>query len=671
MTRTPRLALFLAVAATAAVAWVLAPRLATAPAAFVPPDHPWVRLDREITEEFGMPLPVVWVVEGRGGSVWRREVLERLQAVTRGALEIPGVIATEVLSLASPNVRDLRVTDDGLEPVYLMAEVPASDAAIGRLRDRVERDPMLHGQLVSRDGRAALVVAAVDPEGEQAEVGRAALALRDRLADDTAAIWVVGAPVLARQLATAGPTVALQAALAVLAALSLCAVVLGLRETAAAGLAALLAGAWALLVSVAGGVCIWPWSALGVLPGVVVAAGGAVLGKIPLAAAASVAGGSAVVALAVGSPARAFGLASVLSALAAIPAARLGAAVLATLPRHDPATPPPAEETAAGSKRLPLLAGGALLVLLAAVGAARLRPTFSLAGHAARWLPAPAARDVHALERLFPPPTSLAVRLRGPSGFMAEPAVLEALDRTAALLRPDPAVTSVLSLADLVAIVHRAFAGEEATTRFPEDRGLVARYLALAYSPGFRRFLDRALEQTVLWVQIRHDRPADLERVRSGLESTLGATPPPDATVDLIGGDGAVVLVAAGAARRLALLAVALLGILTGAAAVARGRSALLLPGRAAGAALAVAGGTLACIGMQLDLLTVPALVALAAAAAGATLLPPRRAGSPARHPALALALASLPLLAVPLPPLRALGAILAGVAAAAAVSRR
>lgn len=672
MTHVRRLASVLVIAATAVAAVAFGPRLATAPTAFVPPDDPWVRLDREITEAFGMPLPVVWVVEGRGGSVWRRDVLERLHAVTRAVLEIPGVIGTEVLSLASPNVRDLRVSDETLEPAYLMAEVPATDAALAELRERVEGDPMLHGQLVSRDGRAALVVAAVDPESDHGAVGRAALALRDRLEDDSTAIWVVGAPVLMRQLAMTWPAIALQAAAAVLAAASLAVAALGMRTAAAAGLAAVLAGSWGLLLAVLADVCIWPWSASGVLPGIVVAAAGAALARVPLSASASLGAGSAIVALTLVPPAHAFSLACVLSALAALPAAWVGAAVLARRPADDSASVTAVRPVRpAPPKRGVLVAGGVLVILAAVTATAQLRPAFSPAGHASRWLPAAAARDVRALERLFPPPTSLAVRLRGPSGFMAEPTLLRALDRAAELARAVPAVTSTLSLADLVAVVHRAFAGEEATGRFPEDRGLVARYLALAYSPGFRRVLDRALEQTVLWVQLRDDRIADLERVRTVLESTLAAEPPPDVTVDLLGGDGAVVLVAAASARRLALVTLALLAILSAAAGAARGRAALLLPGVAAAAALAVGGGLLVLAGMQLDLLTVPALAALAPAGAAVALLPPRPPHSPARSPVLALALASVPLLAVPLPPLRALGALVAGIAAATAVARR
>jgi len=668
--RLHRAALALAVVTTAIAIGLLAPRLRAAPVALVHPEHPWVRLDREMTEDFGMPIPVVWVLEARHGTIWSRDALARLHAATRAVLEIPGVLPTEVLSLASPNLRDLRATDDSLEPVYLMAEVPATEAAVAALRERVEQDPMLHGQLVSRDGRAALIVASIDPAADLAEVARAALALRERIQDATVAVWVVGAPVVAATTMGAAPAIARQALVALATGALLGGAVLGLRATLAAATAAALAALWGLLLAVVGGLVLWPWSGFGLLPGIVLAAASATGRNTPWRAAAALAAGGGVLGLLVGPPASALGWTMTLSALAALPAGWLATAATAA----GPDTTSPAHTT---RDRLPprvrrTLAVGGCVVLLAlgAAGAAGLRPAFGLAGYASRWLPRGVTADLHALERLVPPPTSLAVRLRGPSGFMAEPAVLQALDAATSAVRTDPAVASALSLADLVALVHRAFAGDDAVTRLPADRGLVARYLALAYSPGFRRFLDRALEQTALWVQVRGERPADLERVHRQLAAALLAAPPAGTTVDLLGGDGAVVLVAAGMARRLALATIVLLAIVTGLGATAEGMQGAWRIVASGGAALATSAGILALVGLELDLFTVPALGTLAAASAACALSPPRHPAARERS-TLALAVAAIPLLVAPLAPLRLLAALLAGLAAAGAVARR
>ena len=160
----PRIALWVfALLVTAALLWGAALRAGSLgeTAGLYPPDDPYVELSREIEAEFGMQNPVIWVIEASQGTVWTRDLLTRVQLMTREALRIPGVVAHQVISLASPNLRDVEFTEmGGMRPVYLMGQVPETAEGIGALRRRVEEDPNYRGNLTSLDGRAAMVVAA-------------------------------------------------------------------------------------------------------------------------------------------------------------------------------------------------------------------------------------------------------------------------------------------------------------------------------------------------------------------------------------------------------------------------------------------------------------------------------------------------------------------------------
>ncbi len=627
------------------------PRLARSPIALVPANDPWVRLDAEITEQFGMALPVVWLVEARGDTIWTGPALARVDAITQAVLRIPGVIATDVTSIASPNLRDLRVVDDALAPVYLMPAVPTTDAEIAALRRRVEGDPMLHGALVSRDGRAALVVGSFQASADPAAVARAALAVRERARDDTVDVWVVGAPVQATLAPAALRRLALPAGLWVAAIAAALAWTLGWAAVCSAAGAGLLAAVWGAVLAVWAGTFVLPWGAFALVAvALATAAARGARGPRPWAVPLALAAGGAALGLAVGQPAGSFGwtLACGLT---------VGAAW--TTVGQRPADVDPDPTVGGGRLRTGLLAAAAM----ASAGVLWLRPGFGLAGYAERWLPPPAANDVQALRRHFPPPSQLAIRLRGEPGFVAEPAVLHALDRATAAARADPATTSAMSVADLVALVHRALAGDEATTRLPDDRGLVARYLALAYSPGFRRVLDRGLRDTALWVQLGDDDPRALTRVLAAVSSPLRTPPPPGVTIDVAGGDGAVVLVAARVARRVAaatalLLAVASATLWFCAGGVSAARS---LAGGTLAAA--VAAGLLGWCGLRIDLITVAAVATAAVAGAGV-------AGGRARTGLALVVAAALPLLA-PAAVGRLLGILLAAPALAGAALRR
>jgi hypothetical protein len=624
-------------------------RLTTSPTVLVPADDAWVRLDREITQQFGMALPVVWVVEARGGSVWTPAALARVQAITQDALQIPGVIPTDVMSLASPNMRDLHTAGDTLEPVYLMPEVPATADGVAALRRRVESDPMLHGSLVSRDGRAAMIVANFQDTADPAAVARAALAVRDRHRGGQVDVWVVGAPVLRALASTVAPRLAVPFASLLAAAAVTLALALGWRRALRAAAAALLAAAWTALLAAAASVLVLPWSAFALVPVAALAGAGVMAAAARVwRSALALACGLAGLGLVAGPPASAFAWTGMLGAPLAVLASRLLAGGRRRL-RPDVAW------------RRPV---GAALALVAAAGALWLRPAFALAGYGERWLPPSATGDLRALTRHFPPPSQLAVRLRGAPGFVAEPAVLRALDGAAAAARADPATTGATSVADLVALVHHAFGGAEATTRLPDDRGLVARYLALAYSPGFHRFVDRGMSRTALWVQLRDDDPRALDRVRAAVTDRLAsATLPPGTTVDLVGGDGAVVLVTARGARRFAGglgTLVALAGILVGAAlprAVAAGT-----------VAAAVAAGLAGWLGLGIDLVTLPAIAAVTVTAVGLAALSSSDDAASLSRSAVALAAVGGAALLLPYGLVRLAGILLISPALATAV---
>jgi len=605
---TPRrgaLALLLVVVTVGLVA-AAAPRLShlAETAALVPIDDPAITLDREITADFGMANPVVWVIEARTGTVWTPAMLSRIEAFTREVFTIPGVIADDVIGLASPNMRDVRVTEDTMEPVYLMGEAPTTAEGVAALRQRVDTDPNFRGTLVTTDGRAAMVVANFRTGIDAQRTGAAAVGLRDRYRDAQTMVYAVGGPVFA----VLAPQAALPAAVgfAVLAAIGVLVIGLsgGWRGLAAAVLGGALAAVWTLGATMALGAAVLPWT-LFAIPGakLVAAAVATSPGSWRARVEASVAIAIGFLGLAVfaGAPAAALAVAGAIGSTAAV-LAGLAARQLTGY-----------WATATAASQWPRWLG--LAVVLAALpGTLRLHASFGLFGYGARYLPAAAAADLEGMRRHFPPPTTLAVRFRGGPGFLESPQLLQAIDAMAAAARQDPAVVRVLSLADLVKLVNRAF--NDARDEFrviPAERALVARYLTLGYSPQFRQFADRGYTQAALWVYLATDDATAVERVVATLEGQRRAPALADVEVGLVGGEAATVLASVDVARRLFAGAVMLVVLMAASAAALRGwwAGSNALTG---GIAAAVVGaGILGWCGGAADLLSLPALVAATA----------------------------------------------------------
>ncbi len=563
---TPRrgaLALLLGVV-TAAVLAAAAPRLPhlAETATLVPTDDPAIALDREITADFGMANPVVWVIEARTGTVWTPAMLSRIEAFTREVFTLPGVIADDVIGLASPNIRDVRVTEDTMEPVYLMGEAPTSAEGVAALRRRVDTDPNFRGTLVTTDGRAAMVVAnfrtGIDLQ-QHRHGGRRAARPLPRCGDDG---------VRRRRTGVRGARPA--------------------RRTTRRG------GVRAARRRLRDGCRVEWWVARSGSGDARCDAGGVVddrrhggarrrgaaVDAVRDRGGEAGGGGRGDVARALARACR--GVRRACRGVHGPRGGRRRAGGSAGGGRRDwqcrrdtgrarrtDADRLHADDTAA--PRWPRLVG--LAVLLAALpGTLRLHASFGLFGYGARYLPAAAAADLEGMRRHFPPPTTLAVRFRGGPGFLESPSVLQAIDAMAAAVRQDPAVVRVLSLADLVKLVNRAF--NDARDEFrviPAERALVARYLTLGYSPQFRQFADRGYTQAALWVYLATDDAAAIERVVATLKGQRNTPALADVEVSLVGGEAATVLASVDVARRLFAGAVVMVLLMAATAAVLRG----------------------------------------------------------------------------------------------------
>ena len=642
------LLLILSAAAIAAVA----PRLReqARDAGLVDTNDPRVAVDREIAAEFGFENPVVWVIAANEGTVWTPALLRRVAALTREVFTIPGVVATDVVSLASPNLRDLRITDDGLAPVYLMSAVPETPEDVRALRTRVESDPKYAGTLISRDGHAAMVVANFMVDVDPLAVGAAALALRDRHRDAEADVHASGAPVLAVLAPQAARAVALPLAFVGTAILASFALVSGGRRTLALGLAATLAKAWLVVMVGVAGLLRLPWTIFALAPTAFVAAVLALDApgsrRAILAAAGVPAVGFATLALVCAGPAAALGVAGAIGAPIAVIAAMVARWMLV-----------PPDAPLRHTDTWPALAR--VVVVGALCGLGMLGVSFGMPGYALRYVPGEGGADLRAIAQRFPPPTAVAIRLRGTPGFVQEPAVLEALDATTAAARADPNVRTAMSLADVVKLVHRAFNDDDPRfERIPGERALVARYLALAYSPGFRRFVDRAFERTAVWAYLGSERPADVARVVARMQAALAAHRLADVVVDPPGGDGAVLLAMTDAARRLAAGGAAMVVVVALGFGLALGHRAGLRSLMGAAATAATAAGLLGWLGLPVDLLSLPATVAAVAAGAVAAGLAARPTWSQ-RRLALAMCCAGAIGVVMPLAAIKLVGILL------------
>jgi len=125
----------------------------------LPQEHPYVIASNEIERVFGGRNLVVIGVESTSGDVFQPKVLEKIQRITDGVLDIPDVIRSNVISLAARKAKDIAGTEEGMVVRQLMETVPQTPQEIARLKKAVYANPIYINSIVSQDGKMATVIA--------------------------------------------------------------------------------------------------------------------------------------------------------------------------------------------------------------------------------------------------------------------------------------------------------------------------------------------------------------------------------------------------------------------------------------------------------------------------------------------------------------------------------
>lgn len=514
----------------------------------LPADHPYVRVQNRVADLFGGETTLIVGVIPHQGDIFTPAILATIMRLTRRIEEAPGVVRSNVLSIAAERVKTIEPAPDGMDVRPLMAAVPADPAGLRRLKARVLDHEIYKGILVAADGSAAAIVADFDDRYTDAEICTAIEAIIDGERSDLVEFALGGAPVLratmaryTRQMAILFPLAVLAIALIHFEAFrTLQAMILPLTT-------ALLSVVWALGIMAALRQPMDTWSAITPVVILAIAAGHAVqilkryyeefarsgdseqaviasvtaVGPVMLTAGLIAAAGFGSLLTFGVSSVRAFGAImadGILSALiiemtftpacrAALPAPRRREAMREREGRVLSAVLDAIASLVVARPRA-VIAGAVLLaaVSIAATSALRVDNSFRA------WFPAtaPLRQQDELLNAKLAGTSTLYVLLDGAAaGDLEEPAVLRAVSDLQAWLGRQPHVGATLSYVDFVKRMHRVMSGADGgADAVPSDRDLVAQYLLLYSLSGpddFASLLDPAHREGVVRAYVKTD----------------------------------------------------------------------------------------------------------------------------------------------------------------------
>ena len=165
----------------------------------MPAGNPLVRIDNRIVKKFGGAREVVLAVVAQHGTIYTPAILEKLKKITASIEAMPGVVHRNVLSIAAQKVRSISGSTGELDVRSLMQTVPTTAQGLVNLRDRIAEEPFYTPLIVSRDGRAAAVLADFR-HSSQGSLSSDAIAsklqaIAAQESDANATVYVAGMPV--------------------------------------------------------------------------------------------------------------------------------------------------------------------------------------------------------------------------------------------------------------------------------------------------------------------------------------------------------------------------------------------------------------------------------------------------------------------------------------------
>ena len=511
--------------------------------AALPQEHPYVQIQNRISDLFGGEAIVVIGIVANQGDIFTPEILGKVYRITRGLRSTDGIIETSLFSLAAPYVKSVVAGADGMMDIHPLMDGPVTTKEdIQHLRDTIRTDKLFHGNLVSADDTATVIVAEFDDRLNDAAIFARIEEIVAPERDGSVSIALAGAPVLRAWLTRYTALIKILFPLAVL--------VIGLihyeafRTLQAMFLplvTALLSVVWALGIMGLLGEPMDTWSAITPVVILAVAAGHAVqilkryyeeyavvgdseeavirsitaVGPVMLTAGCIASAGFASLMTFGVSSVRVFGLllaSGILSALVIemtfTPACRC------LLPAPKGRETRREKESRWLDPALSALASLVVrrprLVLLSAlvVAVAATVGIFSIdVDNSFRLWFAPSTvvrRDDALLNERLPGTASLRILIEGEhENVFQDPAVLNAMSDLETVIEGDPRIAGVNSIADQIKRMHQAMNnGDPAFYAIPDNPRLISQYLLLysigAGPDGLSAFVDANYQRSVI-----------------------------------------------------------------------------------------------------------------------------------------------------------------------------
>jgi len=163
---------------------------------FAPQKHPYLAVQRQLTNIFGGLNQISIAIEVKEGDIFNYSTLSKVHRITNKLYLLDGINAGRVVSLSARKIKSVKATADGFGANRLMRYPPQSAEEMEILKNTVVRNPMLYGPIVSKDFRSTLIQADFESDISSRRIFRQVQQIIAEEKDSNNSIYIGGRPIL-------------------------------------------------------------------------------------------------------------------------------------------------------------------------------------------------------------------------------------------------------------------------------------------------------------------------------------------------------------------------------------------------------------------------------------------------------------------------------------------
>ncbi len=167
---------------------------------FYPLKHPYLKIQNQLTKIFGGLNQVSIAIEVKpvtsSETILNPVTLDKVWQITNQLYLTEGINAGRVVSLSARKIKHVEANEEGFTTQWLMHDPAKTQEEINLLKERIVRNPLVYGPIVSTDFRATLIQADFESHVSSRQIFKVLQEIKKKYEDANHVIYISGQPLL-------------------------------------------------------------------------------------------------------------------------------------------------------------------------------------------------------------------------------------------------------------------------------------------------------------------------------------------------------------------------------------------------------------------------------------------------------------------------------------------